>query len=394
MNQNLVVPEIRLLLLDESPVCRIQIRCLIETLDIQARITVDEAGATHDGVSSLPQHSYDVVIAGIHGGALAPIEAVRQAVTRYRPDVTIFIASNQRSANLSAMPPTDVDYLQWPIEPATATDTLRQHLLRVAVQKRRVMEVFSRINIQLGGRILKALYGYSTGRRGAIETHVMPRDVVSGDFVLTAQSPRGREVILIADCIGHAVPPVLAAIAIVPAFESLVAQDVGIDEIAMALNIAVREMMPKGVYVSAGLLTVTMETGDYQLVSCGIPPVVVVGSGSCFRLESKIPPLGLIADDNLPVVAQGRLARDQVMWLYTDGALDSVGDEGINSWFAASAAASLGTIIDKVLKGKAPAEDLAVVRIKSAVPQSKYAAKPTRLTGARAGEEQPAELQT
>ena len=82
-------------------------------------------------------------------------------------------------------------------------------------------------------------------------------------------------------------------------FKSLAKTNNSISNISLRMNNQVSESSYQGMFVTAVIGKVNLETGDVEFINHGHEPIMVVDQAKQFKyIESSFPPLGIIPTDD------------------------------------------------------------------------------------------------
>lgn len=137
-------------------------------------------------------------------------------------------------------------------------------------------------------------------RRDALEQSgvrhcVIPTQRFSGDIVLAARSRSGKLYAMLADATGHGLAAAMSGLAIVNDFYRAVEDEVPLRRMILMLNNTLAELLPRGRFVSAGVLVLDQEHGRGAMWLGGVPDVLQVGPDGQLlgRYSSDQLPLGI-----------------------------------------------------------------------------------------------------
>ena len=147
----------------------------------------------------------------------------------------------------------------------------------------------------------------------------------SGDLLLYAQSPSGNLNILFCDFTGHGLPAALGAIPVSGMFRTMTDKEYAPLDIAREMNKRLASMLPADYFCCACLLRITPDRRRMEVSNAGLPPLLVVdGTGRIkSRYRSQLLPLGIHHSDPFTHQDTVDLQADDVVYLYSDGLIES-----------------------------------------------------------------------
>lgn len=161
---------------------------------------------------------------------------------------------------------------------------------------------------------------------------------LGGDFYDYALMDEHRIVTIIGDVSGKGLPAALVTATVLGLYRAEIRHGGSPAELLQRMNTSLCGVLSPEMYVTAGVLSVDVQTGHYQYASAGHLPPVQVSSNGIVEWEAASLPLGFDPLDRFPEMA-GVLATGDCIVLYTDGVLEArsgtgeiVGFETIHHW--------------------------------------------------------------
>ena len=195
-------------------------------------------------------------------------------------------------------------------------DELARHENRLRREQELAERVFSRIMT-----------------RGRVEAHNIrylsqPAAISNGDLLLADRNEDGHQYVLLGDFTGHGLSAAMGALPVSQLFHRQVAEGAGVKEMVLALNEAVREVLPTGMFFAAALLEYIPEGMTVTLWSGGLPEALfyhgAAGDGRLERFSSRNLPMGVVGSAEMePEVEVLRVARGDRFYLYSDGVIEA-----------------------------------------------------------------------
>jgi PAS domain S-box-containing protein len=136
-------------------------------------------------------------------------------------------------------------------------------------------------------------------REPGVRFWVAPARHFSGDVVSALRAPDGRLYLMLADATGHGLAAAISVLQALNLFGLLAGSGLPLGEIVHEMNARIREAMPVGRFVAAGLLMVDAALGRGEIWVGGMPDILRVdGSGRVLgRFASRHLPLGIADGD-------------------------------------------------------------------------------------------------
>lgn len=152
----------------------------------------------------------------------------------------------------------------------------------------------------------------------------------SGDLLLSARSPEGHIIFMLADSMGHDLSAAITLMPMVSIFETMVGKGFRLAQILLELNDKLLLYTPEDRFVAAILLKVDPQAGKIEIWNGGMPPVLeVTQDGELVKeYSSEHMALGVLAGSEFSTATQViDLCSDHWLLLMSDG-LFAQGDKG------------------------------------------------------------------
>jgi len=153
----------------------------------------------------------------------------------------------------------------------------------------------------------------------------------SGDILLYAQTPSGRLLLMLGDFTGHGLGAALAAVPVSDIFYSLVAEDITLCDLALAINRKLKKVMPVGRFCAALLIDINADGTRAEIWNGGIPGAYLLDSRGVIqkRITSSKLPLGVIGDQGFDAKPESvMLGNDTQIFFFTDGVNEARNPQG------------------------------------------------------------------
>lgn len=149
----------------------------------------------------------------------------------------------------------------------------------------------------------------------------------AGDFVVASRSDSGRLDLVVVDVSGKGEQAGTRALLLSGAFGGLMGALPPEAFLPAANDYLLRQDWEEG-FATAVHLSLDLTTGDFEIRSAGHPPAALhdAGSGRWTVLETEGPILGLVTSAEF-VLRQGTMRRGDALLLYTDGLVETRGND-------------------------------------------------------------------
>jgi PAS domain S-box-containing protein len=173
-------------------------------------------------------------------------------------------------------------------------------------------------------------------RRDALEQSgvqhaVIPTQRFSGDIVLAARSRSGKLYAMLADATGHGLAAAMSGLAIVNDFYRAVEDEVPLRRMILMLNNTLAELLPRGRFVSAGVVLLDQDKQRGEMWLGGVPDVLQIAPDGSVRARYRADQLPLgIETWQAEEVSITRLDWENAsqMLLCSDGLIEASSGEG------------------------------------------------------------------
>ena len=220
-------------------------------------------------------------------------------------------------------------------------------------------------------------------RLEAIRFWQRPMGQFSGDLLLYGLSPAGRLLLLFGDFTGHGLSAAIAAVPVADLFYGLVADEVSLPDLTLAINRKLKDILPSGHFCAALLIDLDPARGRLLLWNAGIPAVYVLDNAGQIRHRcpsSKLP-LGILGDKGFDASPETfRFAAGDALLCFSDGVDEArnsqgamLGLEQAERFFPGPADQVVARIIDGLttfMAGAEPDDDISILSVTLAPDQS------------------------
>lgn len=169
-----------------------------------------------------------------------------------------------------------------------------------------------------------------TVTEGVYQYMVTP-NAFSGDLLLSARSPEGRTVIMLADAMGHDLTAAITLVPVISIFQRMVSKGFRLSHILLELNQRLLEDTPGDSFVAATLFELVPQKGKVYIWNGGMPPVLEInGSGEVVHeYPSRHMALGILPSSHFSTDAQvTELWSGNWMMSFSDGLTEQMDEHG------------------------------------------------------------------
>jgi CheY-like chemotaxis protein len=164
-----------------------------------------------------------------------------------------------------------------------------------------------------------------------IRVHALPFAITTGDLILAAQTPAGKQYALLGDYTGHGLGAAIGTIPAAEAFKAMTRKGLGLREIISEMNRKLRLTLPVDQFLAACILEWDPQRGIVSLWNGGLPDLIIApGQGERFiAIPSRNLPLGIEDNDEMmPCIEVRRVHHGDRIYLYSDGLIEARDKEG------------------------------------------------------------------
>lgn len=263
--------------------------------------------------------------------------AMCQAIRKQDPQAAIIMltAHNESESLLSSIDmgvtkyiikPVNLNLLMEAIDGiATALEQERQQECRMQKMSSFISEVEYE-NEKVNSYVAKYFDGNHRDKLPNIRHLNIPKGAVSGDFFCIAQHGQTLYA-LIADGAGHGLAAVVPALHVPRIFMEQAGQGFSLLTIADEINRELFKQHITGHFVAATLVRMNQEERFIEVLNCGNPPALLVGSGGGLlrEFQSNTFALGMINGDRFDAVVEHfKLDHPARLYVFTDGLGDTL----------------------------------------------------------------------
>jgi len=159
----------------------------------------------------------------------------------------------------------------------------------------------------------------------------MSKSLFSGDLLLTARKPGGGLHILLCDFTGHGLPAAVGALPVSEIFIAMTNRGFELPDVVTEINKKLYRELPTGFFCAAAFIDIDVTTRTLQIWNAGLPDIVLFDFDreESYRIPSAHLALGITNQDKgYKEVAIYPITDNQALFMYTDGLIEVVNNEG------------------------------------------------------------------
>ena len=195
---------------------------------------------------------------------------------------------------------------------------LRENQIALEFERKQIVLKQER---EIAGEVQKKLFPDLDEKEERIYGSNIPARDVSGDYFDIIKINDNEFYFTLADVSGKGIKAGILMASASAVFKSLAKTNVSISNIALRMNNQVSESSYQGMFITAVIGKINLETGDMEYINHGHEPVMVVNQEKKYEyLESSFPPLGImpIEDENFFETTKENF-KGKNIFIYTDG---------------------------------------------------------------------------
>jgi DNA-binding response OmpR family regulator len=319
------------LVVDDDPAGRAFLRALLK----RAGYAVEIAVSGEDALERFVPGEYDVVFMDVMMPGIDGIETTRRLKARAGDTFTpvIFVTgADDEDCLVRAIDAGGDDFLTKPVTPGVLLAKLSA-MERIRAVHARTRALYARLveDQEMAREVFDRAVGADGATSASLCACLVPAEVFSGDLLLSAISPEGRLFVLFGDFTGHGLAAALGGLPAAHTFRGMVANDFAPEEIMVALNERIAEVLPRGHFLAASLVCVDPGLKAVRVVNCGMPPLLLRAADGRVRarIESGCFSLGIMLD--APILGAFRdlpIEAGESLVLASDGVTEALDDAG------------------------------------------------------------------
>ncbi|MBF0160393.1 MAG: SpoIIE family protein phosphatase [Magnetococcales bacterium] len=222
-------------------------------------------------------------------------------LTRHIP--IIFITGKNLAADeLHGFELGAVDYITKPVIPSIVRMRVKTHLaLRKATRILEQQNLLLAHERKVIETIILRMRSGDFFDRSHLHCRMSPVEQTTGDMLLSAFTPDGRQMVLLGDFTGHGLTAAIGGPLVAYIFHALTRQGKSGSELLDEINAQLHAQLPIGLFFAAALVEVSAQRQQAIFLNAGIPGCLLIRNGDHVQIDeipSLFPPLGILATDN------------------------------------------------------------------------------------------------
>ncbi|HET8807859.1 MAG TPA: fused response regulator/phosphatase, partial [Methylophaga sp.] len=194
---------------------------------------------------------------------------------------------------------------------------LQQQALTLANERRTVEAIINHVRASL-----------APANDAKFQYFLTPLDQTSGDIVLKATTPDGRDIILLGDFTGHGLTAAVASPMVGSQFLAETRNNSAAGNILARLNRLLCEHLPTGHFMTANLVELNRQTGEMAVWNAAMPALRIFDEGNLQQtIRSSLMPLGVdIRQDFTQKTITLKFNNNMSLAMFSDGLSECMRD--------------------------------------------------------------------
>jgi adenylate cyclase len=205
---------------------------------------------------------------------------------------------------------------------------LRENQMALEFERKQIILKQER---EIAGEVQKKLFPELDEKEERIYGTNVPARDVSGDYFDIIKINKNEYYFTLADVSGKGIKAGILMASASAVFKSLAKTNVPISNISLRMNNQISESSYQGMFITAVIGKVNLETGDMEYINHGHEPVMVSSEGKSFEyLESNFPPLGIVPmEEESFFETTKKNFKGKNIFIYTDGVTEGYLNNGL-----------------------------------------------------------------
>ena len=164
-----------------------------------------------------------------------------------------------------------------------------------------------------------------------IKYHLSPMEQLNGDIIIVAHKPDGGQIYLLGDFTGHGLGAAVGGMVVYDVFKSMAAKGFSIIQIISEINHKLREVLPTGRFLAAGLVELDAEHTVASVWNGGLPDIYLRRNktGKILNFPSTHLPLGVLDSHDMELNTDTiNINFNDQFFLYSDGVIEAENKDG------------------------------------------------------------------
>ena len=259
-----------------------------------------------------------------HMNGVELCQRIRQECTDNPPYIILLTARNETQDIVEGLEKGANDYIVKPFN----TDELQVRISagkRVLQLQNELHKINNVLNIERAilENIILSINAKAPFENAFLRTIQAPVEKTSGDILLAATCPDGRQHVLLGDFTGHGLTAALGGPIASDTFYKMTSKGLTMAEIGHEINRHMCSKMPTGLFLAAILFEVNVQRDSVNIWNCGMEDVLFFKNDTFTEnIKSTRPALGIIKD-NLDNMLTLDLQASDKLYAYSDGIIET-----------------------------------------------------------------------
>ncbi len=330
--------KIKLLVVDDDSVNRIVLKGLLIKYGFD--VLIAENGK--QSIEIFREVEPDLILMDIMMPEMSGYEAVeiirKESGTNFTP-IMFLTALTDEDALVKCIEAGGNDFLSKPYSPVILKARI-DALLRTRnlyVEKQKQNEILGRKeeetarDLDIAERVLSKITDEKSFDVTNIHYHLSPMEQLNGDIIIVAHKPDGGQIYLLGDFTGHGLGAAIGGMIVFDVFRTMAAKGFSITRIISEINRKLREVLPTGRFLAAGLVELDAEHTVASVWNGGLPDIYLRRNetGKILKFPSTHLPLGVLDSHGLELKPDTiKINHHDQFFLYSDGVIEAENREG------------------------------------------------------------------
>jgi CheY-like chemotaxis protein len=162
-----------------------------------------------------------------------------------------------------------------------------------------------------------------------LRTLISPVEKTSGDLILSAFHPDGRQHLLVGDFTGHGLPAAIGGPLVSYLFYAMTSRGCSASEILAEINAVTYRQLPTSQFMATALVEVSPDRSRLILWNAALPACLLVrGDGSTRHYSSRLMPLGITGTLESGEREEIDLHASDRLYIFSDGLMEATNSTG------------------------------------------------------------------
>ncbi len=186
-------------------------------------------------------------------------------------------------------------------------------------------------DLDIAERVLSKITKDETFDVTNIKYYLSPMEQLNGDIIIVAHKPDGGQIYLLGDFTGHGLGAAIGGMIVFDVFKTMATKGFSITRIISEINRKLREVLPTGRFLAAGLVELDAEHTVASVWNGGLPDIYLRRNqtGAIINFPSTHLPLGVLDSHDLKLKPDTiKISHNDQFFVYSDGVIEAENNEG------------------------------------------------------------------